>query len=219
LPFSSLTTEAAKIVKTVYPTVDIVVVDYDVTDYGADLTGITDATAAIQNAINACYNSGGGTVWMPAGTYKVNGTVFVKSFVTLRGDWRDPDTSGTGYGTVISAQLPYGDYGPVLFQIVGSAGTMGLTVYYPNQNTASPVSFNYTFNLGASPGMAGTYMASNVINCTMLNSYRGIGIGAIDHTKVHECGTVRNVKGTVLFAGVAAILFTLVLAKSAISEY
>lgn len=129
LPFSSLTTEAAKIVKTVYPTVDIVVVDYDVTDYGADLTGITDATAAIQNAINACYNSGGGTVWMPAGTYKVNGTVFVKSFVTLRGDWRDPDTSGTGYGTVISAQLPYGDYGPVLFQIVGSAGTMGLTVY------------------------------------------------------------------------------------------
>lgn len=43
----------------------------DVTQYGADSTGLTDSTTAIQNAINAVQNAGGGTVYLPAGTYKV----------------------------------------------------------------------------------------------------------------------------------------------------
>ena len=43
----------------------------DVTDYGADKTGSTDSTAAIQSAINAVEAAGGGTVYLPAGTYKV----------------------------------------------------------------------------------------------------------------------------------------------------
>lgn len=204
LLYNAMKTEAARIVTTVYPTEDIVIADFDVTDYGADITGIKDATTSIQAAINACYNNGGGTVWMPAGTYKVTGTLFIKSFVTLRGDWRDPDVRAESYGTVLSAQVIQGDSGPVLFQIGGSAGAMGLTVYYPDQNAGNPVPYNYTFNLGASPGQPGTYMASNVINCTMLNSYRGIGIGAIDHNMVHECSTIRNIKGTVLYNAVVA---------------
>jgi hypothetical protein len=42
-----------------------------VTSYGADNTGATDTTAAIQNAINAAGAAGGGVVYLPAGTYKV----------------------------------------------------------------------------------------------------------------------------------------------------
>jgi hypothetical protein len=38
----------------------------------------------------------------------------------------------------------------------------------------------------------------------MLNSYRGIGINALDITKVHEKSTVKNVKGTVLYRGAVA---------------
>ncbi len=195
---------AAKVVIPLYHTDDVVIADYDVSDFGADFTGVNDATAAIQRAIDACYNSGGGTVWIPAGAYKVTNTIFVKSFVTLRGDWRDPDTLGSGYGTVINALVQSGDYGSVLFQIGGSAAAMGLTIYYPLQDPLNPVSYNFTFNLGNWAGQAGTYMANNVINCTMLNSYRGIGKGALDHTEVHECGTIRNVKGTVLYNGVVA---------------
>lgn len=204
LLFSTIETEAAKIVTTVYPTDDIVIADYDVTDYGADNTGVNDATESIQNAINDCYNAGGGTVWMPAGTYKVTNTIYIKSFVTLRGDWRDPDSSGVDYGTVISAQVASGISGPVLFQIGGSAGAMGLTVYYPDQSASDPVPYNYTFNLGAWSGQPGTYMANNLINCTMLNSYLGVGKSAIDNTEVHECGTFRNIKGTVLYRGIVA---------------
>jgi len=181
-----------------------VVVDYDVLDFGADITGITDATLSIQNAIDTCYKHGGGTVWLPAGTYKVTNTIYVKSFVTLRGDWRDPDSSGVGYGTVISAQVASGTSGPLLFQIGGSAGVMGVTVYYPNQNATTPVPYNYTFNLGGWAGQAGTYMAHNVMNCTMLNSYLGIGKCAINPNEITECSTFRNIKGTVLYRGIVA---------------
>lgn len=43
----------------------------DVTAYGADSTGKNDSTAAIQSAIDAVEAAGGGTVYLPEGTYKV----------------------------------------------------------------------------------------------------------------------------------------------------
>jgi uncharacterized repeat protein (TIGR02543 family) len=43
-----------------------------VSGYGADPTGTNDSTIAIQNAITAAGNSGGGVVYLPAGTYKVS---------------------------------------------------------------------------------------------------------------------------------------------------
>ncbi|MCI9617831.1 MAG: cellulase family glycosylhydrolase, partial [Eubacterium sp.] len=43
----------------------------NVLNYGADNTGAKDSTTAIQNAINAVESAGGGTVYLPAGTYKV----------------------------------------------------------------------------------------------------------------------------------------------------
>ena len=39
--------------------------------YGADPTGQSDATAAIQAAINAAQTAGGGVVFLPAGIYRV----------------------------------------------------------------------------------------------------------------------------------------------------
>jgi uncharacterized repeat protein (TIGR02543 family) len=46
---------------------------FDVTDpaYGADPTGTSDSTAAIQAAIDAAASAGGGVVYLPAGTYRV----------------------------------------------------------------------------------------------------------------------------------------------------
>jgi len=196
------------IINTLYGTEDIVIADYVATalPYNADPTGVADSTIAIQNALNACFNSGGGTVYIPAGTYRVTNTIEVPSFVTLRGDWRDADVGTGSYGTVIRAELATGDNGPVLFQIGGSAGVMGLTTFYPNQNASAPVAYNYTFNIptGSWSTMPGNYMLSSIINCTMLNSYRGIGINALDNTKAHELSTVKNVKGTVLYRGAVA---------------
>lgn len=53
-----------------------------VTDYGADHTGTTIATSAIQNAINEASSAGGGTVYVPEGVFLI-GNLTLKSHVTL----------------------------------------------------------------------------------------------------------------------------------------
>jgi autotransporter-associated beta strand protein len=45
---------------------------FDVTDYGADPSGVQDSTTAIQAAINAAATAGGGVAKLPAGTFKVS---------------------------------------------------------------------------------------------------------------------------------------------------
>ena len=54
--------------------------------YGADNTGATDATGAIQTAIMAAEGAGGGVVYFPAGLYRCDGRLYVsQSNMTLRG--------------------------------------------------------------------------------------------------------------------------------------
>ncbi len=56
---------------------------YDVRDYGAKPDGKTLCTTFIQKAIDACSQSGGGTVYLSPGTF-LSGTIYFKTGVTLR---------------------------------------------------------------------------------------------------------------------------------------
>jgi polygalacturonase len=56
---------------------------HDVRDYGAKPDGKTLCTTSIQEAIDACSRAGGGTVYLPPGTF-LSGTIYFKSGVTLR---------------------------------------------------------------------------------------------------------------------------------------
>ena len=58
---------------------------FNVLDYGAVGDGQTLDTPAIQSAIEACYQAGGGTVYFSAGHY-VTGSLFLRSNVTLHLD-------------------------------------------------------------------------------------------------------------------------------------
>ncbi len=171
--------------------------------YSADPTGAADSTAAIQKAIDDAYQYGGGTVWLPSGTYKVTSTIHVLPYVTLRGDWRDPDVGTGAYGTVISAQVASGASGAALFDLRGNAGADGLTVYYPNQSASSPTPYNWSFRVKGSNWS--TDMADYVIqNVTLLNSYKGIGISPDEYAnRMHQTAVVRNVKGSPLSVGFA----------------
>jgi hypothetical protein len=57
---------------------------YDIRDFGARPDG-TLCTRAIQEAIDKCAGSGGGTVYLPPGTF-LSGTIYMKSRVTLHLD-------------------------------------------------------------------------------------------------------------------------------------
>ena len=66
---------------------------FNVQNFGAKGDGITDDTAAIQNAIDAAAGAGGGQVYMPTGTYIVSGgeepsdgCLMLKTNVYLYGD-------------------------------------------------------------------------------------------------------------------------------------
>ncbi|MGW1340658.1 glycosyl hydrolase family 28-related protein [Kribbella sp. NPDC002412] len=201
---SPVVTPEPRLVQTATPTEDGVVADFDATEYGADRSGRRDSTKAIQQAIYACQDAGGGTVWLPAGRYLVSDTVEVHAFCTLRGDIDH---------TVVIADLPSGDDGPSLFRIGGSAGVLGVTTFYPNQNATDPVPYNYTFEIPGGAWIGNeNYMMATVADVTLLNSYRGIGISTMPNDRgnapssgqVHESSTIRNVRGTALFEGVRA---------------
>lgn len=64
-----------------------------VVDHGADPTGTADSTAAIQSAIDAAPATGPHLVHLPAGTYRLDGTLLVgRSETVLLGDGSDATT-------------------------------------------------------------------------------------------------------------------------------
>lgn len=71
---------------------------FDVRDYGAIANDNAPDTAAIQGAIDAAANGGGGTVNVPAGTFLLDGSLTIKPKVTLEGTGRD---SGGGIASVL----------------------------------------------------------------------------------------------------------------------
>lgn len=56
--------------------------EYDITEYGALSDTTRLSTEAVQKAIDACHTAGGGTVYVPAGNYKI-GSIVLRSNVTL----------------------------------------------------------------------------------------------------------------------------------------
>jgi len=194
--------QAPRIVTTVYPTQDVVIADIVLTQapYSLDNSGLTDCTSALQQALNDCYAAGGGTVFLPVGRYLVTGPIKIPAFVTLRGDWQDPDT-GNDYGAVILADVPSADTAtPALFTVGGSAGAMGLTVYYPGQSLEHVKPYPFTFYVNGGGGE--DFMLQSIVNCTVLNGYRGLGVCVAGEG--HEMMTAENFKGTFLHVGAEA---------------
>ncbi len=186
------------IVNTEYTTEDVVVADVYLSedDYDVDPTGINDSTTAIQQALNDCKKNGGGTVFLPAGQYKITKNITVPSFVCLRGDWQDPD-EGNEYGTIILACVKSKESTEEgLFILGGSAGVLGLTVYYPEQSIDNPQPYPATFFVRE--GSQQSFMASTVKNVTVINGYEGI---RTNRSVSHEQLTVENFKATCLSIG------------------
>lgn len=214
------------IIDTVYDTEEIVVADYviNITD-GVDPTGQKDSTDAIQTVLNTCAKNGGGTVFLPRGQYRISKTLSIPSFVYLQGDWNDPDQEGFNgeYGTVILADVApaeeetrnpiladrediYANF-PSLIRLGGSAGIIGVTIYYPRQDINNVTPYPFAIEIPSFAGVGGhiNHHASTIRNVTFLNCYKGIIAGASatvysgNYAAAFEQVHIENIKGTFLY--------------------
>lgn len=191
------------LVETVYEPDDAVVANIIATEYpyNADPTGKTDSTGTIQSALDTLHAQGGGTVFLPVGTYLVTSTITIPSGCLLKGDWQDPeDTDSPAYGTVILAKPSALDEAYLadrtrdpLISLTQNCALDGLTFYYPDQDAGKVVKYGYTLYSQAPSCVT-------ISNVTLLNSYRGIGID-VHADDSHELVQVEGVRMTALEIG------------------
>ncbi len=103
--------------------------------YGATGNGTTDDTTAIQNALTAAGNNGGGIVYLMPGKYKTTTTLVVPSGVRFQGPFEGRRTCGAE-GAFI---WPYGGQGttngPVALALSANSGIIGINFSYETQTT------------------------------------------------------------------------------------
>ena len=179
---------------------DIVATD---PDFGADPSGRRDSTSALQKALSACAKKGGGTVWLPAGQYLVTSRVEIPAYVSLCGEKPlDEPKTVADYGTVIVAKPKSGNStASSLFDLRGSCGVVGMTVWYPEQSIEKPVAYPYTFYVTGN-GQGG-YMLQTIKDVLVVNGWKGIG-ACVTENNAHEQTTIENFRGTFLFHAVAS---------------
>jgi hypothetical protein len=108
-----------------------------VKDFGATGNGTTDDTAAIQAAITAIGNAGGGRIYFPTGTYLVSWTIVLAANVMLEGD--DKFTSTI---TVPNNAGGFNGYNPnAVFML--NANNCGITRLGMNGNIANNASQSF----------------------------------------------------------------------------
>ena len=175
-------------------------IDASSSEYGADKTGQTNAAGAIQKALDeAAFTHNGGTVFLPAGKYRIDQRLYMRDGVTLLGEYADPDGVTNGdYGTVIEVYSDYRfDDKTSAVQMCASSAIEGITFYYPEQSIDDIQDYYYTIDTRSCSGFT-------IKNCTFLNSYCGIAL-AVDNGAVTGLGNIENIKGTVLKTGIISL--------------
>ncbi|MDF2539865.1 MAG: hypothetical protein K0S76_2886 [Herbinix sp.] len=146
--------------------------------YGAvnDAT-ITDNTQAIQKALDAAAQAGGGVVFLPPGKYRMDGSITIPKGVELRGTMDNssvPHGEGSIFEVYAGENQPESD--PFIIMEEGS-GLRGITIDYPNQKYTGtqesepdykPVPYPYTIQ--------GRGSDIYIINVGLRASYRGVDL-------------------------------------------
>lgn len=176
----------------------------DITRFGAIADTKYDNTLAIQRAIDSAAVLGG-RVYIPAGQWRVAGSIQVKPGVTVCGTNEGPVSPYQLTGSVILATGGRGDENaPPLFELWNATTVKGFTVYYPEQDVNAIVPYPWTFYQRNPPVVhSATEKRSDNFNVTirditLINSYNGIRTGPEENGR----HIIRDVHGCVLRRGI-----------------
>lgn len=153
--------------------------------------GVTDATAAIQQQLDARAATGGEVV-LPPGQYLIAGSLDVPEGVCLRGSWDAPH-HGKAWQKGTTLLLTGGrgqENGPAAIRLERNSALEGVTMLWPEQkwNDIQPYPW----------GVEGQGNHITVENVTLVNAYQGISTGTRDGS-LH---LFRNIYGCVLRRGI-----------------
>jgi hypothetical protein len=162
----------------------------DARRYGAIGDGVTDDTAAIQAALDAAATEGP-VCLLPAGMYRVDGSLEVPPGVTFKGATDGVSHSEQTVGTVLLAYGGRGEEdGTPLVTLRPNAVIREMIIHYPEQTLPDVVPYPWTIRVDGE--------LCQIENMTLTNPYRALDLG----TNWNELHTVRNVFGCPLKVGV-----------------
>lgn len=173
---------------------------WSVVDFGAIPDGQTDNTAAFQKALDAAGAAGGGTVTVPSGQYRFDGSLTFPKEVTLRGTHayapahagiRDNTEEKPVTGSVLLVHANAGKEDAAPFILLQSNSVIqGFCIFYPDQKPEGPVPMPYPYTIA----MRGNNPAA--IDLELLNPYNAIDAGQ------NQRALVRNIHGQPLHIGI-----------------
>ncbi len=178
--------------QTMYETEDWVITTHNALDYGVTANDDADDSTAFQKAINACHADGGGVIFVPAGKYLFRNKIHLKSGVTIRGEWRNPDEKKSSpMGTLLCVYYGRGqsDADPFV-RMSSSTGLKDLAIWYPKQSFSDPVP--YATTIWQDGGLC-----ASLENVTVYNAWKGVVLGP----KANQFLTVKNLFMTALHIG------------------
>jgi hypothetical protein len=159
-------------------------------DYGVVGDGKTDNTKALQVALDAAVVNGP-VCHLPAGHYRLDGSLVIPPGVTLQGASGGVPHSEHPIGTVL---LAYGGKGKAegepLITLKPNAVIRNLVIHYPEQTLPDVVPYPWTIR--------GDGEMCQVIDITITNPYQALDFG----TKWNELHIIRNVFACPLKIGV-----------------
>lgn len=170
---------------------------WDVAASGAMGDGAMDCTPVFQRLLDEAGKAGGGIVQVPAGRYRINGTLSIPEAVTLEGVFRVPPTDQGGSplkinGSVLLAYAGRGtqDAAPFIKLAGCNATVSGLAILYPEWSQADVPPIPYPPTIGAN----GVNDVA-VLDCLIVQPYEAI---RFDSTARF---VVRNVFASPIFRG------------------
>jgi hypothetical protein len=164
--------------------------EFNVLDYGAVGDGKKDNTSAFRNAL-ADASEKGGTVRVPPGQFRFDGTFAIPSGATLEGSWRGPHYPDPHKGTMLLVYAGREQEQSDPFVTLSSNATIkGVSFYYPEQKAADIRPYPWTISIRGD--------RASVIDIAMANSYNALDCG----THNNAAHYLRNLNITALRRGV-----------------